>query len=859
MNKGMATGQNHTLQRHMVFWSSVQNSEGFRTKPSTWKKWLHTANAFNNKRNHRSYAQVVAGNQTPRCYINKKIVGQNIKKIRPVHGLHSHVKIRPAHGLQRHVANNLTWGKKDTENLQGQRSNSVYQKRSSAQGSSNTKNTPKTKSQSHDQIISIHNKFAPLQKFLDNESTEAVVQKDPETICHTSSNTGRNTVKLPCKQNKQIADKVKHQFQGHSPVHDIDRKENSPPYHDATDISQQCIHIQANTSDDNCDFDTSSPREISSDNRIPQLIWDDRYQCSHYSECMAQMTVPFGFIPITSLQEYHGPPIHWQTIPDMLKAYKIITESGLPNFMKCRIPVQTHLKPQAWEKYLTKYWDRQIVDLITFGFPLDFDRSCPLIATCENHSSAIQHLDEIDKYIQEELCHQAILGPFDKLPFHLHFSPLMTRTKQNSSKRRTIMDLSWPKEASVNAGVKKNIYLDTYFKLYYPSIDNITAALRNLGPGAMIYKIDISRAFRHLRIDPRDIDLLGLSHYDAYIDVSLPFGFRHGSIFFQRCSDAIRYIMKEHGFPGLWNYIDDLIYTGLPSKIHDSFAFLLRLLPELGLDISMDKLVQPSTSAVCLGILIDSKNQTISIPPDKLQQIVHMCSSWSNKKSCTKTQFQSLLGSLLYITKCVHPARYFLNRMLQILRDNHNSQVISLNQHFHCDLNWFNTFLKSYNGVTFYHQPNIQHAIHLDACLTGLGGCYNNMIYTIPIPEGHEGYNINHLEMINIMVALKIWGTCWSNQCVQIFCDNLPVVELIRTGRARDHILAMCARNIWLLSAIYNIRYIVSHISGHHNTIADLLSRWYKTPNNHEKLTALLPIHYWIPVHMDLMLFNTKI
>ena len=259
-------------------------------------------------------------------------------------------------------------------------------------------------------------------------------------------------------------------------------------------------------------------------------------------------------------------------------------------------------------------------------FPLDlFLRSCPLICTYENHSSAVQHIREVDKYIAEELQHQAILGLFENLPFKLHFCPLMTRTKQNSVKRRTIMDLSWPREASVNAGVKKNIYLDTYFKLYYPSIDNITTALRNLGPGAMIYKIDISRAFRHLRIDPRGIDLLVLSHSDAYIDASLPFGCRHGSIFFQRCSDAIRYIMKEHGFPGLWNYIDDLIYTGLPSKIHDSFAFLLQLLTELGSDISMDKLVQPSTSVVCLGILIDNKNQTIAIPPDKLQEIVNMC------------------------------------------------------------------------------------------------------------------------------------------------------------------------------------------------------------------------------------------
>ena len=70
------------------------------------------------------------------------------------------------------------------------------------------------------------------------------------------------------------------------------------------------------------------------------------------------------------------------------------------------------------------------------------------------------------------------------------------------------------------------------------------------------------------------------------------------------------------------------------------------------------------------------------------------------------------------------------------------------------------------------------------------------MVYTIPIPEAHKGYNINHLEMINITVALKLWGTCWSNQCVQTFCDNLPVVEVIRTGKGKYQILAACARNI---------------------------------------------------------------
>ena len=140
----------------------------------------------------------------------------------------------------------------------------------------------------------------------------------------------------------------------------------------------------------------------------------------------------------------------------------------------------------------------------------------------------------------------------------MHISPLITREKLGSDNQRTIVDLSWPHGSSVNHGVAKNKYLQAYYHLSYPSVDHIVDHLKRLGPGALIYKVDISRALRHLRIDPGDLDLLGLYHGSYYMDGSLAFGFRHGSFFFQKCSDAIRYIM---------NYIDDLIYIGLPSSI----------------------------------------------------------------------------------------------------------------------------------------------------------------------------------------------------------------------------------------------------------------------------------------------------
>ena len=150
--------------------------------------------------------------------------------------------------------------------------------------------------------------------------------------------------------------------------------------------------------------------------------------------------------------------------------------------------------------------------------------------------------------------------------------------------RRVILDLRFPPGRSVNEGVPKNKYLGSYFQLTYPSINDMVSKLKELGPEAMVYKIDISRAFRHIRIDPGDLDLLGLKHDSYYVDVTLPFGFRHGSVFCQRCTDAVHYIMKEHfNYPNLFNYIDDLIYIGLPGHIHDSYNALTVLLGELGL------------------------------------------------------------------------------------------------------------------------------------------------------------------------------------------------------------------------------------------------------------------------------------
>ena len=111
--------------------------------------------------------------------------------------------------------------------------------------------------------------------------------------------------------------------------------------------------------------------------------------------------------------------------------------------------------------------------------------------------------------------------------------------------------------------------------------------------------------------------------------------------------------MAEHGLPLLFNYIHDLMFTSLPSKMDTSFTFLKGLLPDLGLEISIKKLVPPSTSVTCLGILINSIQKTVSIPQEKLAESNNLYLQWATKTYCGKKHLQFFAWLLtIYFKMC---------------------------------------------------------------------------------------------------------------------------------------------------------------------------------------------------------------
>ena len=170
----------------------------------------------------------------------------------------------------------------------------------------------------------------------------------------------------------------------------------------------------------------------------------------------------------------------------------MIRHSGIPNFLGLRIPVKTNLKVSSWREHLCDYFDKQLVDLIEFDFPLDFDRTMQLESTFVNHTSAKKFSEHVEKYLQEELQFEAILGPFSTPPIDIHISPFMTSKKSGSDSHRAIKDLSFPKGLSVNDGVAKDTYLGTKFQMHYPSVDSNIRTLRTPGSSARLFKVNIS-------------------------------------------------------------------------------------------------------------------------------------------------------------------------------------------------------------------------------------------------------------------------------------------------------------------------------------------------------------------------------
>ena len=112
----------------------------------------------------------------------------------------------------------------------------------------------------------------------------------------------------------------------------------------------------------------------------------------------------------------------------------------------------------------------------------------------------------------------------------------------------------------------------------------------------------------------------------------------------------------------LVHYLDDFFTCGKvnTSECARDIEIICSVFASLGVPLAPEKLIGTITCLVYLGVEIDSVDQVIQLPQEKLLEPVGILNFWHQRKKSTKHELSSLVGKHSFAAKVVSPARIFL-------------------------------------------------------------------------------------------------------------------------------------------------------------------------------------------------------
>lgn len=371
----------------------------------------------------------------------------------------------------------------------------------------------------------------------------------------------------------------------------------------------------------------------------------------------------------------------------------------------------------AWRASATGHHDdTYVLDGIRFGFPLHYTGPPLHRENRDAHSSASQHWSHVQRYVETESNNRALLGPFAAPPFvpWTNISPIMTRPKADSAKRRIIVDLSFPDGDNVNAYIHKNIILGSYHEHHLPTVWDTIHVVERMEYQVKLATLDVERAYRNIPVCPLDLPLLGIKvGHSIYIDAAMPFGARNSSLNMQLIAQFIVRALQNRGIT-CQMYLDDMVLQLSPYQdYYARFAEVMALYRALGLPISYAKLPPLADAITYLRIHIDVPARLMSIPLKKIQELEALIKWVLSQQNVAKKIVQRLVGKIKHIARCVDAARLFMARVLAALRNAYDAPSVPVSS-LKSDLHWFANFLHRVNCATREktHKTHLRHAIN---------------------------------------------------------------------------------------------------------------------------------------------------
>ena len=95
-----------------------------------------------------------------------------------------------------------------------------------------------------------------------------------------------------------------------------------------------------------------------------------------------------------------------------------MSSSGSCNAHGLRIPVPCFWDLNKLEALLDCYHDKEALEFLKYGWPISHDGRCYNTQKLENWSGARLNKSSVQKYLENELRHRSVIGPFQANPFN---------------------------------------------------------------------------------------------------------------------------------------------------------------------------------------------------------------------------------------------------------------------------------------------------------------------------------------------------------------------------------------------------------------------------------------------------------
>ena len=203
----------------------------------------------------------------------------------------------------------------------------------------------------------------------------------------------------------------------------------------------------------------------------------------------------------------------------------------------------------------------------------------------------------------------------------------------------------------------------------------------------------------------------------------------------------------------------------------------------------------------------------MAISPANVAEAAELCLEFLSKERVSHKYMEKLLGKVFHAIKCTPGGRRFTSRLLQQLSITAASQITAPVTHdARMDATWLAAFLPHFNGITLIKSTVF--TVEVESCLLGGGGVCEVFQGVLPSAHHKLWFFDSITGMLKLLLSLRLWKHHWAGKHVFIYSDNWAVVCALQSGKAYDHLIQGCIREMWWIAALADIELTVRHKPG---------------------------------------------